>query len=114
MASMVALKGAFGIGSDEEIVDGVGQPLRRGLDEAPAQLGKLGRYTLINQIIKCADGREFKARKNILTILIIIAEITRAGVNADRQVQPLRLFVQRKQRGFGQQATFLLASHEDA
>ena len=80
MAGVVALKGAFGTGSDHEIIDGVGQPLRRGLDEGPPQLGKLCRYALIDQIIKCADGREFKARKHILTVLMVVSEITRAGM----------------------------------
>ena len=83
MAGVFALKVVLSFCPNHQIIDGIGDPLGSRFDKRPAQVWKFLRHTLIDQVIECAHRRKLEARKYILAKLIVVAEISRAGMNAN-------------------------------
>src|SRR6266508_5185925 len=113
MTRVLSLKITLCLGANNQIVDRIRNPLGGCFDERPAQIWKLLRHALIDQVVERTHRRQLETRKYILAKLIVIGEISRAGVNANGQVEPLGLFVDGIKRAVGKQTLALEAAHEN-
>ncbi len=95
-----------------QVVDQIRHPLRRDFDGADAQFGKFLWNAVEDHRMKAADHHQLGDAKRLGAEHFVDSEITDAGVNADRHVEPACLFVKRKKIRIVQRVIGFDSAHE--